>query len=44
MKMKKTVFMKVLALQWHPERKFETAYALEETRKLVVNFIQKHIK
>ena len=36
--------MKVLALQWHPERKFETANALEETRKLVVNFIQKHIK
>ena len=25
-------------------RKFETANALEETRKLVVNFIQKHIK
>lgn len=36
--------MKVLALQWHPERKFETSNALEETRKLVVNFIQKHIK
>lgn len=36
--------MKVLALQWHPERKFATANALEETRKLVVDFIQKHIK
>ena len=36
--------MKILALQWHPERKFETANALGETRKLVVNFIQKHIK
>ncbi len=36
--------MKILALQWHPERKFETANALEETRKLVVNFIQKHIQ
>ena len=36
--------MKILALQWHPERKFETSNALGETRKLVVNFIQKHIK
>lgn len=36
--------MKVLALQWHPERKFETSNALQETRKLVVNFIQKHIQ
>lgn len=36
--------MKILALQWHPERKFETSNALEETRKLVVNFIQKHIR
>lgn len=36
--------MKILALQWHPERKFATANALGETRKLVVNFIQKHIK
>ena len=36
--------MKILALQWHPERKFATANALEETRKLVVNFIQKHIR
>ncbi len=36
--------MKILALQWHPERKFETENALGETRKLVVNFIQKHIK
>lgn len=36
--------MKILALQWHPERKFATANALEETRKIVVSFIQKHIK
>lgn len=36
--------MKILALQWHPERKFATANALEETRKIVVNFIQKHIR
>lgn len=36
--------MKILALQWHPERKFETSNALGETRKLVVDFIQKHIK
>lgn len=36
--------MKVLALQWHPERRFETSNALQETRKLVVDFIQKHIQ
>ncbi len=36
--------MKILALQWHPERKFATANALEDTRRLVINFIQRHIK
>ena len=35
--------MKILALQWHPERRFETANALEETRKIVLDFIRKHI-
>lgn len=35
--------MKLLALQWHPERKFETAEAQDETRKIIVNFIQKYI-
>ena len=36
--------MKVLALQWHPERKFQTSNALQETRKLVVEFIQRYIE
>ena len=36
--------MKILALQWHPERKFATANALADTRRLVIDFIQKHIK
>lgn len=35
--------MKLLALQWHPEREFETGEAEEETRRIIVNFIQKHI-
>lgn len=35
--------MKLLALQWHPERQFETGEAEEETRKIIVNFIQKYI-
>lgn len=35
--------MKLLALQWHPERQFETSEAEEETRKIIVNFIQKYI-
>lgn len=35
--------MKLLALQWHPERRFDTAEAQDETRKIIVNFIQKHI-
>lgn len=35
--------MKLLALQWHPEREFETGEAEEETRRIIVNFIRKHI-
>ncbi len=35
--------MKLLALQWHPERQFETSEAEEETRRIIVNFIQKYI-
>jgi gamma-glutamyl-gamma-aminobutyrate hydrolase PuuD/phosphohistidine swiveling domain-containing protein len=35
--------MKLLALQWHPERDFETAQAQDETRKIIVNFIQKYV-
>lgn len=35
--------MKLLGLQWHPERQFETGEAEEETRRIIVNFIQKHI-
>lgn len=35
--------MKILALQWHPERRFETANAYEETRKIILNFIQKNV-
>jgi gamma-glutamyl-gamma-aminobutyrate hydrolase PuuD len=36
--------MKILALQWHPERRFETGSGYEETRKMVLDFIQKHVK
>lgn len=35
--------MKILALQWHPERRFETANAYEETRKIILDFIQKYV-
>ena len=35
--------MKILGLQWHPERRFETENALEETRKIVTDFIQKYV-
>lgn len=35
--------MKILGLQWHPERRFETANAQEETRKIVLNFIRKYV-
>ncbi len=36
--------MKVLGLQWHPERRFETANAQEETRKIVLDFIKKFVR
>lgn len=36
--------MKILGLQWHPERPFETSLAYEETRKIMMNFMNKHIK
>lgn len=36
--------MKILALQWHPERPFLTSKAAEETRKLIIEFMQKHIR
>ncbi len=35
--------MKILALQWHPERRFETANAYEETRKIILDFIQRNV-
>ncbi len=35
--------MKVLGLQWHPERRFETANSLEETRKIVLDFIRRNV-
>lgn len=35
--------MKLLALQWHPEREFETPEAQDETRKIIVNFIRKYV-
>ena len=35
--------MKLLALQWHPERRFETQGALEETRRIIIDFIQRMI-
>jgi len=40
----RSVKMKILALQWHPERRFETVNAYEETRKIVLDFIQKNVK
>ncbi|MCD8248945.1 MAG: gamma-glutamyl-gamma-aminobutyrate hydrolase family protein [Lachnospiraceae bacterium] len=36
--------MKVLALQWHPERRFETGSGYEETRKIILDFIQKYVR
>lgn len=36
--------MRILALQWHPERRFETANAYEETRKIILNFIQRFVR
>lgn len=35
--------MKVLGLQWHPERRFGTANSQEETRKIVLDFIRKYV-
>lgn len=35
--------MKALGLQWHPERPFKTANSLEETRKIVLDFIRKNV-
>lgn len=35
--------MKLLALQWHPERGFESPEAQDETRKIIVNFIRKYV-
>lgn len=36
--------MKILALQWHPERPFLTSKAAEETRRLIIEFMQKYIR
>ncbi|MCM1309150.1 MAG: gamma-glutamyl-gamma-aminobutyrate hydrolase family protein [Butyrivibrio sp.] len=35
--------MKILGIQWHPERRFATANSQEETRKLVLDFIRKYV-
>jgi gamma-glutamyl-gamma-aminobutyrate hydrolase PuuD/phosphohistidine swiveling domain-containing protein len=35
--------MKILAIQWHPERKFETHGGYEETRRMIIDFIQRMI-
>ncbi len=35
--------MKILGLQWHPERRFGTANSQEETRKIVLDFIGKYV-
>lgn len=36
--------LKILGLQWHPERPFETSLAYEETRKIIMTFMNKYIK
>lgn len=36
--------LKILGLQWHPERPFETSLAYEETRKIMMNFMNSHIR
>lgn len=36
--------MKILALQWHPERLFHTPNGYEETRKIVLDFIQRYVR
>lgn len=35
--------MKLLALQWHPEREFQSPDDQDETRKIIVNFIRKYV-
>lgn len=35
--------MKILGIQWHPERRFERADGIDETRKLVRDFISAYI-
>lgn len=35
--------MKILGIQWHPERRFGSADGIDETRKLVRDFISKYI-
>lgn len=35
--------MKILGLQWHPERRFGTENSQEETRKIVLDFIRKYV-
>ena len=35
--------MKILGVQWHPERKFGHADGIDETRRLVRDFISKFI-
>ncbi len=35
---------RILALQWHPERKFESKEAQEESKKIVLDFIKKYAK
>lgn len=33
---------KILALQWHPERRFESEEAREESKRIVIDFINKY--
>ena len=35
---------KILALQWHPERPFESEKDKEESKNIIMNFINKYIK
>lgn len=35
---------KILALQWHPERRFESVEAKEESQRIIMNFINKYVK
>lgn len=36
--------LKIYAMQWHPERKFETQEAKEDSRNLVLKFIKKYVE